>query len=66
MSIVCYFVFYIVPSACRGEEKPIVQKNSVCLLCGNAGNAYWTKTQTTEVFIRLKITFWMPCEASEL
>ena len=82
--------FCIVQGACQREEKPIVQRNVVCLLCGNAGNANFNKktnytsiynflppiqidsqalgklssassaccdTQTTEVFIGLKITF---------
>lgn len=41
MSIVGIFALCRV--SVKEMEKPIVQKNSVCLLCGNAGNANLNK-----------------------
>lgn len=78
MSIVGIFALCRV--SVKEKEKPVVQKNTVCLLCGNAGNDnffFFTNTnrlfitlgklssvssvcfntQTTEVFVGLKITF---------
>lgn len=41
MSIVGIFALCRV--SVKEKEKPIVQKNTVCLLCENVGNAYLNK-----------------------
>lgn len=44
-------IFALCRVSVKEEEKPIVQRNVVCLLCGNAGNANFNKkTNYTSIY----------------